>query len=73
MFKIIGKILYKIIPENWYVTKRVCDLVTKLCNDPILRNDIKVYLAMIMIIVVVIVVGMCWRITYKYKIKKLGV
>jgi hypothetical protein len=71
MFNLIGKLLYKIVPRNWYITKRVCDIVTKLCNDPVLRDDVKVYLAMIMIIVIVVGFTVCYRITYKYKIKKL--
>jgi hypothetical protein len=25
-------ILTKIIPENWYTTKKTCDIITKLCD-----------------------------------------
>ncbi|MDR0572320.1 MAG: hypothetical protein LBG48_05705 [Rickettsiales bacterium] len=64
---LIGKIFYKIIPEHWYMTKRVCDLIEKFCTDPVLRSDIKVYIGITAVIVFMLVVCFCYYITYKIK------
>jgi hypothetical protein len=70
MTSILKNLLYKVIPENWYETKRVCDLITKFCTDPILREDIKAM--MIIISVVIGIVAICFCYYVSYKIKKLN-
>jgi hypothetical protein len=72
MINLMGKLLYKVIPDKWYVTKRVCDLIEKFCTDPILRSDVKVYMGIFAVMFITLVIGVCYVMTYKYKIKKLS-
>jgi len=30
--ELISSVLLKVIPTNWYTTKKTCDLVTMVCN-----------------------------------------
>jgi hypothetical protein len=64
---LLGKILYKIIPENWYQTKRVCDLIEKICTDPVLREDIKTCLRLSVTGVFILAVCFCFYVCYKIK------
>jgi hypothetical protein len=66
----IGNLIYNIVPENWYQTKRVCDLVEKICGDPVLRNDIKITLAIVGAVIIAMAIAFCFYMVYR--IKKLG-
>jgi hypothetical protein len=64
---LLGKLAYKMIPENWYQTKRVCDLFEKICVDPILRNDIKIYMGIAAIMLLILATCFCFYVFYKIR------
>jgi hypothetical protein len=67
MLEIFTNLLYKVIPENWYQTKRVCDLITKFCTNPILRGDIKAILIILGVIIGILAICFCYYMSYKIK------
>lgn len=69
MITFIKDLLIKIIPDNWYETKKTCDIITKLCDTII---ELK-WFVFPTIIVVVITIGMVGTYYFKYKIRKLKI
>jgi hypothetical protein len=60
---LITNLLIKIIPANWYTTKKTCDIITKLCDTII---ELKWFVFPTIIIVVVMVgVAFVWWCKYR--------
>jgi hypothetical protein len=64
MINLLTNLLIKIIPNNWYETKKICDVITKIC-DTIIQLKWYAWLTVDMAIVgfTVAIVYLCrWKI-----------
>jgi hypothetical protein len=69
MLDILKNLIVKVIPDNWYTTKKTCDVITKLC-DTVIELRWFVFPS-ITIIVVMLGIGFVWW--CKWRIVKLRI
>jgi hypothetical protein len=64
---LITNLIVKVIPNNWYTTKKVCDVITKVCDTV---NELKyfVFPTIIAVAICFTILGAYW---FKYRIMKL--
>jgi hypothetical protein len=65
----LTNILIKVIPDNWYTTKKICDMITKLCDTVIELR----WFVFPTIVVVVLVMGIGFVWWCKWRIEKLRI
>jgi hypothetical protein len=63
----LTNLITKVIPSNWYTTKKVCDVITKVC-DTIIELRWFVFPT---VVVTAVMVGLCFIYFCKLKILKL--
>jgi hypothetical protein len=67
MLSWLSQILIKIIPDNWYSTKKTCDVITKLCDTVIELR----WFVFPTVVVVVAVVGIAFVYWCRWRIEKI--
>jgi hypothetical protein len=63
----IANLFIKVIPSNWYATKKTCDVITKLCDTII---ELKWFVFPV-IAIVTVMVGICFIYFCKLQMTKL--
>lgn len=63
----IANIVLKLIPTNWYESKKNCDIITKVCDTVVyIKADITIWLAIVGFTSIVLAVCFVLVMRYKY-------
>jgi hypothetical protein len=65
--QLITNLLIKVIPNNWYATKKTCDIITKICDTAI---ELK-WFVFPSITITAVTLGICFIYWCKYRIERM--